>query len=55
MEAREMLIEALTERFGRISAELSEQLKCIDSRERLKDLLRRALQAKSFNKFEDGL
>jgi hypothetical protein len=41
----------LTERFGRISGELSEQIKRIDSRERLKDLLRQALRVKSFDEF----
>ena len=43
LDARDMLIEVLTERFGRISSELSEQIQRIDSRERLKDLLRPAL------------
>ena len=52
LEAREMLVEVLDERFGRISAKLSEQLKGIDSRERLKALLRQALQVKSLNEFE---
>jgi len=52
LEAREMLVEVLNERFGRISAKLSEQLKGIDSRERLKALLRQALQVKSLNEFE---
>ena len=51
LDARDMLIEVLTERFGRISSELSEQIQRIDSRERLKDLLRPALRAKSLNEF----
>ncbi|MBC2695763.1 MAG: hypothetical protein HF982_10910 [Desulfobacteraceae bacterium] len=51
LDARDMLIEVLTERFGSVSSELSEQIKRIDSRERLKDLLRQALRAKSFNEF----
>jgi hypothetical protein len=53
LEARAMLVEVLNERFGRISAKLSEQLKGIDSRERLKALLRQALQVKSLNEFEN--
>jgi predicted transposase YdaD len=51
LDARDMLIEVLTERFGGISSELSEQIQRIDSREKLKDLLRQALRAKSFNEF----
>ena len=51
LDARDMLIEVLTERFGSVSSELSEQIKRIDSRERLKDLLRQALRAKSFDEF----
>ena len=50
-EAQDMLIEVLTERFGSVSGELSEQIKRIDSRERLKDLLRQALRVKNFNEF----
>jgi hypothetical protein len=46
-----MLIEVLTERFGGVSGELSEQIKRIDSRERLKDMLRQALRVKSFDEF----
>ena len=55
LEAREMLIEVLTERFGKINNRISEQLEHINSRETLKHLLRQALQAKSLNKFEEGL
>ena len=55
IEAREMIIEVLTERFGRTSAKLSKQLENIDSRERLKALLRQALQVKSINEFENRL
>ncbi|MDL1969061.1 MAG: hypothetical protein LWW97_11130 [Deltaproteobacteria bacterium] len=51
VDARDMLIEVLIERFGGISSELSEQIQRIDSRERLKDSLRQALRAKSFNEF----
>ena len=51
LEAQDMLIEVLTERFGGVSGELSEQIKRIDSRERLKDLLRQALRVKSFEEF----
>ena len=51
LDAQDMLIEVLTERFGGVSGELSEQIKRIDSRERLKDLLRQALRVKSFDEF----
>ena len=50
-DARDMLIEVLTERFGSVSVELSEQIKRINSRERLKDLIRQALRAKNFDEF----
>ena len=51
LEAQDMLIEVLTERFGGVSGELSEQIKRIDSRERLKNMLRQALRVKSFEEF----
>ena len=51
LDAQDMLIEVLTERFGGVSGELSEQIKRIDSRERVKDLLRHALRVKSFEEF----
>ena len=53
IEAREMVIEVLTERFGATSAKLSEQLKGIDSRESLKILLRQSIKVKNLNEFED--
>ncbi|MEA3416338.1 MAG: hypothetical protein U9R02_09325 [Thermodesulfobacteriota bacterium] len=46
LDAQDMLIEVLTERFGGVSGELSEQIKRIDSRERLKNLIRQALRVK---------
>ncbi|MDL1964048.1 MAG: hypothetical protein LWW98_06880 [Deltaproteobacteria bacterium] len=46
-----MLIKVLTERFGRVRDELSEQIKRIDSHERLKGMLRQALRVKSFEEF----
>ena len=51
LEAQDMLIEVLTERFGEVNAEMSKQIKRIDSRERLKDLLRQALRVKNFEEF----
>ena len=51
LDAQDMLIEVLIERFGSVSGELSEQIKRIDSRERLKDLLRQALRVKNFDEF----
>ncbi|MCD6273541.1 MAG: hypothetical protein J7K30_12040 [Deltaproteobacteria bacterium] len=53
LNAQEMLIEVLTEHFGRINTKLSEQLKNIASHERLKALLCQALQVKSLNEFEN--
>ena len=55
IEGRAMIIEVLNERFGRTNVKLSEQLEKIDSRERLKALLRQALQVKSINEFENKL
>jgi len=51
LDARDMLIKVLTERFGRVRDELSEQIKRIDSHERLKGMLRQALRVKSFEEF----
>ncbi|MCL0068705.1 hypothetical protein M1N42_03045 [Thermodesulfovibrionales bacterium] len=51
LEAQDMLMEVLTERFGSVSGELSEQIKRIDSRKRLKNLIRQALRVKSFDEF----
>ena len=51
LDAQDMLIEVLTERFGGVSGELSEQIKRIDSRERLKNLIRQAVRVKSFEEF----
>ena len=51
LEAQDMLIEVLTERFGEVNTKMSKQIKRIDSRERLKDLLRQALRVKSFEEF----
>ncbi|MCL0086614.1 hypothetical protein M1N65_00885 [Thermodesulfovibrionales bacterium] len=51
LEAQDMLMEVLTERFGSVSDELSEQIKRIDSRKRLKNLIRQALRVKSFDEF----
>ena len=50
-EAQDMLIEVLTERFGKVNGKLSEQIKRIDSRERLKNMLLQALRVKSFDEF----
>ena len=51
LDARDMLIEVLTEHFGGINSELSNQIQRIDSRERLKGSLRQALRAKNLNEF----
>ena len=54
-EDREILIEVLNERFGKISNRMPKQLENIDSRDRLKDLLRQALKVKSLNEFEEKM
>jgi hypothetical protein len=51
LEAQDVLVEVLTERFGSVSGKLSGQIKRIDSRKRLKDLLRQALRVKNFDEF----
>ena len=53
IDAREMLVEVLNERFGTISTNLSKQLESIDSRESLKALLRQSLKIKTLKEFED--
>ena len=55
LDARDMLKEVLMERFGKINSELSELIQRIDSRERLKVLLRQALRTKSLNEFRQGI
>ena len=55
IEAREILMEVLNERFGKISNRMPKQLENIDSRDRLKDLLRQALKVKSLNEFEERM
>jgi len=51
LEAQDMLIEVLSERFGSVSIELSEQIKGIKFHDKLKKLLRQALRVKNFKEF----
>ncbi len=55
LEAQEMLLELLEERFGGIDANLRERIKSIESRETLKKLFRQGLRAKSLDEFQDTL
>lgn len=51
-EAREMVLEALEERFGLISPSLVSRIKSIQQRETLKSLHRAAIRAKNLNEFK---
>ncbi len=54
-DAREMVLEALAERFTVVPGELEERIMDIDSRSRLKELLRYALRVRSLEEFRDLL
>lgn len=53
--AREMVLEALAERFGLIPRDLEERIMAIDSRRQIKELLRHALRAQSLDEFQKVL
>ena len=50
-DAREMLTEALAERFGVLTPELLDQINAIQDRDLFKNLLRKAIKAKNLNEF----
>jgi flagellar biosynthesis/type III secretory pathway protein FliH len=54
-EAREMVLEALGERFGVIPADLEKRILAMDSRRQLKELLRQALRVQSLDEFQSML
>ncbi|RMG66197.1 MAG: hypothetical protein D6722_15345 [Bacteroidetes bacterium] len=54
-EAREMVLEALAERFGVIPDDLEKRILAMDSRRQLKELLRQALRVQSLEDFQEIL
>ena len=52
-DAREMVLEALEERFGVIVPDLAERIRGIKDREALRKLLRLAVRAGSWEEFEE--
>ena len=55
LEAQEMVLEALIERFGLIKPDLSVKIKGIVNREVLKSLLKLAIRVESIQEFEEKL
>ena len=55
MEAREMVIELLEERFGLVKKSIIEKIKSIESRELLKSLFKIGLRVGSLEEFEEKL
>ena len=55
LEAQEMVLEALMERFGLIRPDLSVKIKGIVNREVLKSLLKLAIRVDSLSEFEEKL
>ena len=55
LEAQEMVLEALIEKFGLIKPDLSVKIKGIVNRELLKSLLRLAIRVNSLSEFEEKL
>ena len=55
LEAQEMVLEALIEKFGLIKPELSVKIKGIVNRELLKILHKLAIRANSLSEFEEKL
>ena len=54
-EAREMVIEALEERFGIVSGEIMERVHSIERREVMKELLRHAIRSERVEDFKEML
>ena len=55
LEAQEMLLDALEERFGIVSCSLAKKIKEIDSRDVVKGLFKIAMRVNSLEEFEDKL
>jgi len=51
----EMIIEALKERFGAVSTEMSDWIHALDQQEELKELFRQALRCPDLNSFKETL
>jgi len=50
-----MIIEALKERFGAVSTEVSDRIHALDQQEELKELFRQALRCPDLNSFKEML
>ncbi|RMD54785.1 MAG: hypothetical protein D6828_04600, partial [Nitrospirae bacterium] len=55
LEAQELVIEALEERFGKVPDEVKERIKSINDRAVLKSLHRLAIRTKSLEEFREEL
>jgi flagellar biosynthesis/type III secretory pathway protein FliH len=49
--SREMVLEVLTEKFGSVPQDVERRIRSINSRRRLKDLLRQAVRASTIEEF----
>ncbi len=55
VEARELVLEALEERFGVVPEDIRQRVNAIEDRAVLKGLLRLAIRAGSLDEFRQGL
>ena len=55
MDAQEMMIEALEERFGHVDSKVKDQIKGITSRDVLKKLFRQALRIRELEEFKEAI
>ena len=55
LEAQEMVMEALTERFGILEPELSVKIRAIVNRDVLKTLLKLAIRVNSLQEFKEQI
>ena len=54
-DARELVLEALEERFGVVPEDIRQRVNAIEDRSVLKSLLRLAIRAGSIDEFREGL
>ena len=54
-DRREMVLEALDERFGEVPSSISETITQIEDRDRLKALLRQVIRSTSLEEFQQSL
>ncbi|EFK09705.1 conserved hypothetical protein [delta proteobacterium NaphS2] len=52
---REMLYEAISSKFGAVPGDISEEIKKIENRETLRDLLRQAILSETLDTFREAL